>query len=36
MADTLPGIHSRLARWPTSAKIFSRADGTSLREGDTL
>ena len=36
MADTLPGIHRRLARWPASAKIFSRADGTSLREGDTL
>ncbi|HEY5128248.1 MAG TPA: gamma-glutamyltransferase [Bradyrhizobium sp.] len=36
MADTLPGIARRLARWPASAKIFSRADGTSLREGDTL
>jgi gamma-glutamyltranspeptidase/glutathione hydrolase len=36
MADTLPGIRPRLARWPASAKIFSRADGTSLREGDTL
>jgi gamma-glutamyltranspeptidase/glutathione hydrolase len=36
MADTLPGIQRRLARWPASAKIFSRADGTSLREGDTL
>jgi gamma-glutamyltranspeptidase/glutathione hydrolase len=36
MADTLPGIHRRLARWPASAKIFSRADGTSLREGDRL
>jgi gamma-glutamyltranspeptidase/glutathione hydrolase len=35
-ADTLPGWHRRLARWPASAKIFSRADGTSLREGDTL
>ena len=28
MADTLPGIARRLARWPASAKIFSRADGT--------
>jgi gamma-glutamyltranspeptidase/glutathione hydrolase len=28
-ADTLPD-------WPASAKIFSRADGASLREGDTL
>jgi gamma-glutamyltranspeptidase/glutathione hydrolase len=36
MADTLPGIQRRLARWPASARIFSRADGTSLREGDTL
>jgi gamma-glutamyltranspeptidase/glutathione hydrolase len=36
MADTLPGIRPRLARWPASAKIFSRSDGSSLREGDTL
>jgi gamma-glutamyltranspeptidase / glutathione hydrolase len=36
MADTLPSWHRRLARWPASAKIFSRADGTSLREGDKL
>ena len=36
MADTLPGIARRLARWPASARIFSRADGSSLREGDTL
>ncbi|MCP3393675.1 gamma-glutamyltransferase [Bradyrhizobium sp. CCGB12] len=36
MADTLPGWHRRLARWPSSAKIFSRADGTPLREGDRL
>src|SRR6202035_5571925 len=35
-ADTLPDWHRRLARWPATAKIFSRADGTSLREGDTL
>jgi gamma-glutamyltranspeptidase / glutathione hydrolase len=35
-ADTLPDWHRRLARWPASAKIFSRPDGTSLREGDTL
>jgi gamma-glutamyltranspeptidase/glutathione hydrolase len=35
-ADTLPDWHRRLARWESSAKIFSRADGTSLREGDTL
>jgi gamma-glutamyltranspeptidase/glutathione hydrolase len=35
-ADTLPDWHKRLARWPASARIFSRADGTSLREGDRL
>jgi gamma-glutamyltranspeptidase / glutathione hydrolase len=35
-ADTLPDWARRLARWPATAKIFSRADGTSLREGDTL
>ena len=36
IADTLPDGHRRLARWPSSAKIFSRADGTPLREGDLL
>jgi gamma-glutamyltranspeptidase/glutathione hydrolase len=35
-ADTLPGWYKRLARWPSSVKIFSGADGTSLREGDRL
>src|SRR6266478_532609 len=35
-ADTLPDWYRRLARWPAAAKIFSRVDGTSLREGDTL
>ncbi len=35
-ADTLPDWHRRLARWPAAAKIFSRPDGTSLGEGDTL
>lgn len=35
-ADTLPSWHKRLARWPASAKIFSRDDGSSLREGDKL
>ncbi len=35
-ADTLPDWHKRLAKWPSSVKIFSRADGSSLREGDTL
>ena len=36
IADSLPGVHEWLARWTSSAKLFSRADGTSLREGDTL
>ncbi|WP_082641263.1 gamma-glutamyltransferase [Bradyrhizobium yuanmingense] len=36
MADTLPGWHRRLARWPSSARIFSRPDGTPLGEGDRL
>jgi gamma-glutamyltranspeptidase/glutathione hydrolase len=35
-ADTLPDWHRRLARWPATKKIFSRDDGTSLREGDRL
>jgi len=36
IADTLPSWHRRLARWPASARIFSRADGTPLGEGDRL
>jgi gamma-glutamyltranspeptidase / glutathione hydrolase len=36
MADTLPGIYRRLAKWPASVRIFSRPDGTSLRQDDTL
>jgi gamma-glutamyltranspeptidase/glutathione hydrolase len=36
VADTLGGWHARLARWPSSAKIFSRPDGTSLGQGDRL
>lgn len=36
IADTLPRWHKRLARWPASAKIFSRPDGTSLQPGDLL
>jgi gamma-glutamyltranspeptidase/glutathione hydrolase len=35
-ADTLPDWYRRLARWPSSAKIFSGADGSSLHEGDRL
>lgn len=33
-ADTLPGWHKRLAHWPSSRAIFSRPDGTTLRDGD--
>src|SRR6195952_701419 len=36
MADTAPERQRRLARWPASAKIFSRSDGTPLQEGDRL
>ncbi|EIG60303.1 gamma-glutamyltranspeptidase [Bradyrhizobium sp. WSM1253] len=36
IADTLPGWHKRLVRWPSSARIFSRPDGTPLSEGDRL
>ena len=36
MADTLPDMYRRMARWPNSAKAFSRSDGTPLREGDRL
>jgi gamma-glutamyltranspeptidase/glutathione hydrolase len=36
IADTLPGWHKRLVRWPSSAQIFSRPDGTPLGEGDKL
>ena len=36
MADTLPDMYSRMARWPNSAKTFSRADGKPLHDGDRL
>lgn len=36
IADTLPGWHRRLARWPSSARIFSRPDGTPIGDGDRL
>jgi gamma-glutamyltranspeptidase/glutathione hydrolase len=35
-AATLPELQGRIARWPSSVKIFSRRDGTPLRPGDTL
>lgn len=36
LADTLPDGMKRFARWPSSAKLFARPDGTVLREGDRL
>src|SRR5436853_2874062 len=36
MADTLPDMYRRMARWPNSAKSFSRADGAPLHDGDRL
>ena len=36
LADTLPQWYRRLAHWPAAAKVFSRPDGTTLREGDEL
>src|SRR5207249_2223455 len=36
VADTLPGVRSRLARWPSSAKIFLKPDGSALAPGDML
>jgi len=35
-ADTLPDWHRRLAKWPSSQRIFSRPDGTSLQQNDRL
>ena len=36
IADSLPNDHSRIARWPSSRKIFLNADGGALAAGDTL
>ena len=36
VADTLPRAQPRLARWPASAKIFLKPDGSALQPGDTL
>jgi gamma-glutamyltranspeptidase / glutathione hydrolase len=36
IADTLPDMYRRMARWPNSAKSFPRADGAPLRDGDRL
>jgi gamma-glutamyltranspeptidase/glutathione hydrolase len=35
-ADSLPNDHSRLARWPSSAQIFLKPDGSALSAGDRL
>jgi gamma-glutamyltranspeptidase / glutathione hydrolase len=36
LLDSLLLAQPRLARWPSSAKIFLKADGTPLSAGDTL
>ena len=36
LADTMPEGQKRFARWPSSAKVFARPDGSVLREGDRL
>jgi gamma-glutamyltranspeptidase / glutathione hydrolase len=36
LADTLPRVRDKLARWPASAKIFLRPDGTPLAAGEPL
>jgi gamma-glutamyltranspeptidase / glutathione hydrolase len=36
IADSLPRASPRLARWPSSAKIFLKSDGSVLAEGDRL
>jgi gamma-glutamyltranspeptidase/glutathione hydrolase len=36
ISDSLPYARERLARWPSSAKIFMRPDGAMLTAGDRL
>ena len=36
VADSLPRARDRLARWPSSAKIFLKANGGVLESGDRL
>jgi gamma-glutamyltranspeptidase/glutathione hydrolase len=36
LADSLPRVRERLARWPSSAAIFLNADGSALRPGQQL
>jgi gamma-glutamyltranspeptidase/glutathione hydrolase len=35
-AEALPNERARLARWPSTAKIFFKKDGTSMTSGDRL
>jgi gamma-glutamyltranspeptidase / glutathione hydrolase len=35
-ADSLPADLPRIVRWPSSAQIFARADGSALAPGDRL
>jgi gamma-glutamyltranspeptidase / glutathione hydrolase len=36
IADSLPRVQPRIARWPASAKIFLKPDGQPLAPGDML
>jgi gamma-glutamyltranspeptidase/glutathione hydrolase len=36
IADSLPRSHERFARWPSSARIFLKSDGSALAPGDRL
>src|SRR4051794_7454404 len=36
MADSLPRAQNRIARWPSAAKIFLKADGSARAPGETL
>jgi gamma-glutamyltranspeptidase/glutathione hydrolase len=36
IADSLPQVTERLSRWPSSARIFLRPDGSALAPGDRL
>ncbi|MFZ2077900.1 MAG: gamma-glutamyltransferase [Xanthobacteraceae bacterium] len=35
-ADSLPNVRARLSRWPASANIFLKSDGSTLGAGDRL
>src|SRR5580692_9793523 len=35
-AESLPNEHARMARWPSTAKIFFKADGSPVSSGDRL